>query len=259
MSEAKRARRTGSGKTPLPDLPLRADYGEGCFRRCIVLESSWSGSRGEVRGELADDFHHFAIRLGHDDQRALQIEGEDVRVPWTTCPGALEPLRRMEGAPLSQSVLEIYRHTFPREQCTHLHDLACLAIAHATRSSASNPTRRRYDAVLPDPVEDATRPTLARDGEPMLQWSIEGTTVKDSTPPLFSGLRIGSPGFQRALLREQDCGLAEAAWVLQRAVFIGMGRRHDFERIHSAKSSSLSEPSASCTSARYIASSSAVS
>ena len=146
-------------------LPLRDDYGSGCYRRCIVLEADGD----TVRGELADDFHHFGVSLRHDGERALEVVGEDVRVPWTTCPGALEPLRRMEGAPLSRAVRDLLRHTSAREQCTHLHDLACLAVAHAARAAAGGAAMRRYDAEVPDRVGDETHSVLRRDGAVLLR------------------------------------------------------------------------------------------
>jgi len=219
-----------SADEPGSDLPVRSDYGTGCYRRCIVLESD----DGVVRGELSDDFHHFAVTLHHDGRRATRVEGEGVRIPWTTCPGALEPLRRMEGTALSRELPALLRHTPARAQCTHLHDLACLAIAHACRSGEGGATRRRYDAAMPDPAPNGTRAVLERDGEEQLSWQIAASTVVSATPAIFDGLSLGGRSFYRFLRGQPDPELAEAAWILQRAVFIGMGRRHDFENIHAA-------------------------
>ncbi|HKJ24475.1 MAG TPA: hypothetical protein VKB65_06610, partial [Myxococcota bacterium] len=109
------ARRRDPSAEPTAGLPpTRADFGGGCYRRRILLEAEGA----EARGELADDFHHFAVRLRHDDARVVEVRGEDVRVPWVTCPGALAPLRRMEGVALSRTLPGILRHTDAREQCT---------------------------------------------------------------------------------------------------------------------------------------------
>jgi hypothetical protein len=211
------------------DLPVREGYGSGCYRRCIVLEA-----RGRtVRGELADDFHHFAVRVVHDGVRAVEVAGEDVRVPWVTCPGAVAPLRRMEGAPLERFLPDLQGFTDARAQCTHLHDLACLALAHAARVETGGATRRRYDAAVPDRVGGATEATLARDGVPVATWRIEGSSPTAATPTALDGMPLRGAGF-RERLRELEPDLAEAAWVFQRAVFIALGRRHDFERMEGA-------------------------
>jgi hypothetical protein len=211
------------------DLPAREDYGRGRYRRCIVLEA-----RGrEVRGELADDFHHFAVRVVHDGARATAVEGEDVRVPWVTCPGAVAPLRRMEGAPLGRSLADLERHTDARAQCTHLHDLACLALAHAARVEAGGAARRRYDVAVPDRVGGVAEATLARDGAPLSTWRIEGSALTGATPSALDGMPLRGAGF-RAHLRGLDDDLAEAAWVFRRAVFIALGRQHDFDRMEGA-------------------------
>ena len=69
--------------TATPSIQRRADYGNGCYRRAIKLE----GDPASVRGELVDDFHHFAVDLRVDAGHVQEITGEDIRVPWTTCPG----------------------------------------------------------------------------------------------------------------------------------------------------------------------------
>ncbi len=220
-----------SEKVPTtPPVPVRAGYGKGCYRRRIVLEADGP----EVRGELADDFHHFAVRLLHDGTSAVSVDGEDVRVPWTTCPGAVEPLHRMEGVSLSAPLSQLLRHTDARAQCTHLHDVACLAIRHAGRVAAGGEPRRRYDATIPDRVDGSATVELARDGEVLLRWQVRASTVIESTPDSFAGLGLSGSAFHRFCAAQLDAELAEAAWVLQRAVFIGLGRRHDFEEIHEA-------------------------
>lgn len=215
-----------------PRLPSRKDYGTGCYRRRIRLESETSS----VVGELADDFHHFAVELSIEDGRVADVRGQDIRVPWTTCPGAVEPLRKMIGAELATPLSALTRHTQARAQCTHLHDLTCLAIAHAARSERGGPAVRVYDVELPDRVQGRTTPTLRTDGQASLAWTVEGSAIVDSTPPAFVDHPLSGRGFQEALARlsDSDPDLAEAAWILQRAVFVGTGRRHDFEQMPDA-------------------------
>ncbi len=221
----------GSSNDPRHEIPARSDYGHGCYRRTILVEAA----AGEVRGELADDFHHFAVRVRHDDAAVCEIDGEPVRVPWTTCPGALTPLRRMEGVALELPLLELLRHSPAREQCTHWHDLACLAIAHAARAARGGPAARRYDFAMPDREGRATTCSLARDEEPCARWHLEGMQIVEADDASFAGLKIGTAPFREHLARITDPEALEAAWVLQRAFFIGLGRQHDFERMPTAE------------------------
>ncbi len=211
-------------------VPRRADYGTGLYRRCIVLESE----NRLVRAELADDFHHFTVELEHDGERATRLSGEGVRVPWTTCPGAVLRLRRFEGASLALSLGELMRFTDSTAQCTHLHDLACLAIAHAERAKKKGARLRRYDISLPDRTRGASRAILERDGEILLEWGLKGNRIEDAAPSAFAGLELSGRPFHAFISNELDPDLAEAAWVLRRAAFIGDGRVHDFKRIEQA-------------------------
>ena len=217
---------------PVPDeIPMRPDYGRGSYRRCIVLETVGDG----VRGELADDFHHFAVTVEHDGRAVTAARGEGIRVPWTTCPGAIPALRALVGAPLSDSFLETLRYADPRAQCTHLYDLACLAVCHARRAQEGGAGRRRYDVTLPDRRSGGSRPTLLRDGELVLDWQILGSEIAEATPEVFAGLSLGGTPFHRFVMRELDADLAEAALVMRRAIFIGLGRRYAFDGMSEAR------------------------
>jgi hypothetical protein len=216
-----------------PDaVPLRSDYGEGSYRRCIVLDAA----PGRAYGELADDFHHFAATTWHDGVRVTAVRGEAIRVPWTTCPGAVEPLTRLVGVRIALAPGDVARHTDARAQCTHLYDAACLAVRHADRFARGGAATRRYDFVLPDLREGRSRPTLHRDGEPILAWEISGLAVTEATPGPFAGCALSGRAFAERLAAIDDADLVEAALVMRRAVFIGLGRRYDFDRIERATS-----------------------
>jgi len=208
-------------------VPRRSDYGAGLYRRCIVLEAD----ERSVRTELADDFHHFGVELEHDGHNATRLTGEGIRVPWTTCPGAVLPLRRLEGARLDLSLVELARYTDAAAQCTHLLDLACLAIVHARRSGAGGAATRRYDITLPDFVRGTTRALLERDGQSLLEWKIEGNRIAEALPASFEGLELSGRAFHAFIASGIEADLAEAAWVLRRGAFIGGGRIHDFKRV----------------------------
>ena len=214
-----------------PRIPPRSGYGDGCYRRAIRL-------RGEgrfVRGELVDDFHHFAVEVRAEAGRVQEIKSEELRVPWTTCPGASAALQTMVGAPLSRSLIELNRFTPAKVQCTHLHDLACLAIAHLARTENDTGfVDRRYDVSLPDRKAGKTLAELFCDGSVVMSWSLSRSTIESAVPKEFSGSPLAGRRFKETLNALGDPDAREAAWILQRAVFVGTGRRHDFERMTTA-------------------------
>ena len=85
---------------------------------------------GSVRSELEDDFHWMSVVVHHSDGTATSIEAHMFRAPWTICPGAVEQLKQtFTGVRLAEFV----ERGEKRSNCTHLHDLATLAAAHASR------------------------------------------------------------------------------------------------------------------------------
>lgn len=190
------------------------------YRRRIRLQ----GRDGVVDAELVDDFHHFALRLEHDGTVVREVSARAVRYPWTTCPGATERLRALVGMPLSQRCTAVGSWARAREHCTHLFDLAGLAVAHA----ASGRNRREYLAVVPDRVGGRTTPLLWRDDELVMRWEIEGTRIVAPDP--FSGRSLRD-AFLRWADENLDVDTAEAATVLRRACHISYGRGQDLSGI----------------------------
>lgn len=210
------------------EIPRRARYGDGVFRRRIRVETlAREGAGALVLGALEDDFHHFRARVRHDGSRVVEVRGEGVRTPWTTCAGAVDPLAALRGAPVDGALSRVAGACDPRLQCTHLFDAAVLAVAVTARGHDA----RCYDAAIPDRRDGRTRVTLARDGEPLLAWDVDGMRVEGPEP--FADRPLAG-GFLAWCEAELDPELAEAAFVLRRALFIGLGRQYDFERIERA-------------------------
>jgi hypothetical protein len=196
----------------------------GRYRRRIRLVSR---EPGVVEGGLEDDQHYFTVTLHHDDTHVQSVTSASVRAPWSTCAAAAEPLRALAGMPLSDRCLAVTAWTESVQHCTHQLDLAGLAVAHAARVVAGGAARRQYDAVVPfgllDGEEHAV--TLARDGEPCLEWVLRGGDIVAPSP-----YADAPPGFARwadATLSPDD---AEAAAVLRRACTIGMSRGLDLDQ-----------------------------
>jgi len=187
----------------------------GVYRRSILLCAT---AADEVVADLEDDFHRFGVVLRHDGQKVLSVEGSAERYPWSECPGAIETLKQLAGIPLPHRATDIGRYADARRHCTHLFDLAGLAVAHA----GSGRPDRRYDVAVPD--RDALGRTRARgfrDGELVLEWALDGMTI--TSPPPFDGMTL-QRGFLRWADSHLDAETAEAATVLRRACIISMGR-----------------------------------
>ena len=206
-----------------PDFDLGAD----AYRRRIRLTTA---ANGAVTSVLEDDFHHFVVTLAHDGERVTTVGCEAVRWPWSTCPGAAEPLRRLEGMSLSDRFTAAGVWTDPKQCCTHQFDAACHAITHA----ATGRQTRVYDVEIPrrDPATGTTRARLWVDGEPALTWIVTWEGISEPTPDL-----AGAP-WKGGFMRWADANLApdaaERAIVLRRACDIGMGRGMDLDAIAEA-------------------------
>lgn len=189
----------GSGGDPVATVPG--------YRRRVIVEAKV----GAVAALLEDDFHCMAVTLRHADGMVTTVEPLVDRAPWTTCPGAAAQLvRTFAGQPLS----EVTARREKRENCTHLHDLAVLAAAHADRRG-----RLVYDIAAPDPVDGERIITLARDGAVLLRWTERlGVLV---APDDIAGLTL-------ATLRDWIAALSpaeqEAARLLQWAGMVAHGR-----------------------------------
>lgn len=117
---------------------------------------------GHVCSEVEDDFHRMRVVLHHQHGVVTHVDSEMIRAPWSTCPGA--PLQ------LAQTFTGVALNAFAargekRENCTHLHDLALLAAAHALDAQPLV-----YDVRVSDPVEGRRRAEVRLDGETVLTW-----------------------------------------------------------------------------------------
>lgn len=208
---------------------------EGCFRRLIDLRREPDGA---VVGWLEDDFHHFGLTLEHNGERVTGVKVASVRVPFTTCPAAAINLLGIIGNFLSERSTDVGAMIPMREQCTHMFDLAGLAMAHA----ATGRSNRRYEAIIPDrdiiAWESGRRRLLGqgqawllRDGEEVLRWAINERTI--TGPDNWAGQSMVESF--RAKTEALPLEKAEAATVLRRAVMVAGGRTLDPDLIATAR------------------------
>jgi hypothetical protein len=187
------------------------------FRRRVGIDSTGDTTRGEVRACLEDDFHHFRVRIVHLNAKIQNVKGWAVRHPYSTCPLAANQLTHLVNAPLNGLAHSVMRVTDPSAQCTHLMELAGLAIAAAARSIA----QRWYDVAVPRRVAGRTLATLDRDGQRVLAWELVDTTIAAPAPFQGVSLRKGMAAWALGNLSEDE---AEAALVLRRCALISLGR-----------------------------------
>jgi hypothetical protein len=192
------------------------------YRRAIRL----SAVDGRAVAEIEDDFHHFLVTLDHDGRTVTAISGQAIRYPWTTCSMAGGALGALAGLPLSTDPTEIYRFTDPRAQCTHMFEVAGLAVTQAARGLGA----RRYDAFVADPVGNEQIAALACDGAPMLSWTLRDGLIAE--PAAFAGHRAGD--FRSRNLAGLPHETAEAVLILRRAVWLAASRTMDVDRFATA-------------------------
>jgi hypothetical protein len=180
-----------------------------------------------VEASIEDFIHHFRLELEHDLGAVTEVRGEAVRAPWSVCPGATTQLRELVGTPLDRTP----RPLDPTEHCTHLLDLAAVAVRFA---AASVPSRRIDLEVVGWDGPDA-RATATRDDGLRLEWTVRDWTVVD--PPPYAGRSLGA-GFGSWAASSLDGDEAELALLLRRATLMSPSRGidlDDFDRISESR------------------------
>ncbi|WP_162846141.1 DUF2889 domain-containing protein [Seongchinamella sediminis] len=193
------------------------DYGNGVYRRRIRLVNS----AGQVRAELEDTTHAFRLTLVHALARVTDVVAEPIRYPFNTCPGAVDQLQPLLGCHIGAAAGESRRRLDPGQNCTHLYDLALLALAHARRDDRE----RVYDITVPDEKGSTSRISVARDGIVIHAWQVDSHCV--ASPREFAGQPLKKGFYHWA--SAAFCGdRLEAAQVLQRGYFVAQSRRQDY-------------------------------
>jgi len=194
----------------------------GSFRRRIVVNHRFLVQGGEVRATLEDDFHHFRVVVQYEFEQVTHVSGQALRHPYTLCPSALGQLPSLAGMRLDGVASSVTRATDAAQQCTHLLDLAGLAVAAA----AHRRSHRQYDIEVSDRVEGCTSALLRCDGLPLLQWDVQDTTITGPAPFVGVSLRHGLARFALETLAPDE---AEAAIVLRRCAMISLGRQKNLD------------------------------
>lgn len=197
------------------NFPLNADYGTGSAIRRVSLRAQ----SNRVDAHLLDNFHEMRCSIEHDASIVTAVTGQSVRIPTTACPGAVGQLQSLVGLPISTPRRDFYAGGIARHHCTHLLDLAVMAIGHAQRPSADI----LYEAEVPDEVEAPVPVSIWRNGRLVCRWLVRQGTILE--PVELQGKPLGA-GFAAwaSLAFEQD--QLEAATILSRTWLIAVGRRY---------------------------------
>jgi hypothetical protein len=191
--------------TPIDALP-------GFRRRLIVTPAP-----NRVSSEVEDDYHCMGVTVHHDGRIATQVESVMQRVPWTTCPGAVARLKEtFTGIPLDSFA----RRGEKKTNCTHLHDLAILAAAHAFDSAALV-----YDILVSDPIEDQRQAEIRLNGTRLLGWAQAGDRLV--APEELAGVAFDA---MRPWVDSLDPARQEAARMLRWGTILAHGRTISWER-----------------------------
>lgn len=170
-----------------------------------------------VSSAVEDDFHCMAVTLHHDGTTVTRVEADLVRAPWTTCPGAPAQLvDTFTGVALA----DVPSRGEKLANCTHLHDLATLAAAHAFDTAPLE-----YDVLVCDVVDGRRKAELRRNGQTELWWVERKFAIVE--PPEMAGMTLDK---LRPWLEGLDAGAQEAARILRWANMIANGRNIPMER-----------------------------
>lgn len=186
--------------------PQSIDDVPGYRRRLRVTPSP-----GRVLSELEDDYHCMAVTVLHDGRAATAVEAVMDRAPWNTCPGAV--------AVLTHTFIGIALEKFAsrgekQANCTHLHDLAVLAAAHAFDAEAT-----LFDILVSDPLEGRSRAELRRNGATVLSWSVAKGRIVEPAP--LAGIELDD---MRDWIKSLDPQAQEAARLLRWGTMVAHGR-----------------------------------
>lgn len=197
-------------------FPRNPDYGHGATRRRVRV----CGGDGEVTATLSDIFHEMHCRISHDGLQVTAVDAAMLRVPTTICPGAVAQLRALVGTPLHTAPRELYAGGRIREHCTHLFDLAVLAIGHARRGDSGEYC---YEAVVPDALAPPVDVAVSLNGAAVHQWTLAADIIQAPAPLRGKSLFKGFSAWSTDHFQEHDW---EAAMILARTCMIAGGRAY---------------------------------
>ncbi|MEM8593454.1 MAG: DUF2889 domain-containing protein [Pseudomonadota bacterium] len=195
------------------------NYGQGTYHRQIRIVYS----DGLIRAALEDDLHAFELRVEHDSQRIIALNSEAVRFPFTTCPGANDPLQAFVGLGLDLTSREYNALVNARNNCTHVYDLLLSALFHRGDSTAES-HKVEYDIQIDDETKHGSVGTLLINGVQQLEWIANGFELIG--PDELAGLPL-MRGFSKWAVSRYQGVQQHAAFMLQKGYLVAQARRYE--------------------------------
>ena len=190
------------------------------YHRRITLRPDVPGV-GTLEAHMQDHCHHLRVRITHSDGQIMAAAGEGIRLPWNTCPLGVAGVGRLAGMTVG-AALDVRNWPGGRTgNCVHSADLTLVALAHVDDTETTV-----YAITVTPATAQVRRARLERNGEPVLQWTVEGSTL--TSPPEWAGHSLDRPDFQR-WTTELDPAAKEAATMLRRACHIAPSRDIDLD------------------------------
>jgi hypothetical protein len=153
------------------------------FRRRVLLRTSF----GRASADVEDDQHRFGIEVRHDGHCVTALTARAIRTPWTTCGLGVSSLDRFVGIELTREPFSALRKVRLAHQCTHMADMASLAIAAAARGTLL----RLYDVAITHNEGNSAAgvdAVVVRDGGEVSRWRIRDRRIAE--PKHLLGLEI---------------------------------------------------------------------
>ena len=190
------------------------------YHRRITLRPD-TPEAGTLEAHMQDHCHHMRVRISHSEGQILNATGEGLRLPWNTCPLGVAGIGRLTGMTVSAALDARNWPGGRTANCVHSADLALVALAHV------DDTETTVYAITVTPATAQVRQArLDRNGELLLQWTIEGSTL--TSPPELAGRSLDRADFQ-SWTAKLDPAAKEAATILRRACHIAPSRDIDLD------------------------------
>jgi hypothetical protein len=201
-------------------IPKWAEYGNGIYVRSLIISTH---AYGCVNLAMEDIVHAFRITMNHGDGaiRGIDARWDRDRHPMSSCAGAGQTLENLVGLPLDGDLFSLARQTDPRQQCTHMFDMLCLAVQHAHLGLED----RRYDVLVPDALGTRSIATLHLNGREVLEFEFDDD-LRLIRPAPCAGLSVlkGFMSWVRAHVPPPDQPLY---FVMQKALFVSQAQKMD--------------------------------
>jgi len=212
---------------------MNTNYGKGVFRRRIRLLREGDAHRGLVHGALEDCNHGFQSTVFYEQGKITEIKPQFMRIPFTTCDGAYKPLQNLIGANTASTPAELLSIAPPLSNCTHLHDLTLLAIAHTQRKEITS----QYDVEVTDAIDGVSQLRVWRsvnDANKKLMHHWQSANYLLTSPPELKDkpLFVGFSRWANERFRDIE---NEAAFVLQKGNLVSIGRMLDVDAMKGSR------------------------